>query len=227
MWTIYRESATKALEMKTVATNIFRKVNFDLYMWNSNARELEVDQDVSGLELSYAKEQLGTKSGQCRLLGLAWNKDNDTIGVTFPQTTAQPTKREVLSRIAKIFDPLGLVAPTVLQGKLIYRDACLEKLSWDSALPDELTKRWNKWQDNLPEQVNAPRALVNEGEPIKAIDLYGFGDASGRGVACVVYAKVTQESGVNQGLVAARARLAKQGFTIPRKYIKCVRCIYI
>ena len=39
---------------------------------------------------------------------------------------------------------------------------------------------------------------------------------SSKGVATAVYAVVVQESGVNQGLVAARARLSKRGLTIPR-----------
>ena len=34
-------------------------------------------------------------------------------------------------------------------------------------------------------------------------------------MAAVVYAVVVQEKGVNQGLVASRAILAKKGFTIP------------
>ena len=35
-------------------------------------------------------------------------------------------------------------------------------------------------------------------------------------MAAAVYAVVVQEKGVNQGLVASRARLAKKGLTIPR-----------
>ena len=49
--------------------------------------------------------------------------------------------------------------------------------------------------------------------------LYGFGDASGYGgygVGAVVYAVVKQESRITQRLAAAKARLAKQGLTIPR-----------
>ena len=42
-----------------------------------------------------------------------------------------------------------------------------------------------------------------------------FGDASGHGVSAVTYAVVMQESGVTQGLVAAKSRPAKQGLTIP------------
>ena len=40
-----------------------------------------------------------------------------------------------------------------------------------------------------------------------------------QGTGTAVYAKVYQESGNNQGLVAAKARLAKKGQTIPRPKI--------
>lgn len=69
---------------------------------------------------------------------------------------------------------------------------------------------------SLSKEVEVPRALVLAREPIEAIALHGFGDASGQGVAAAFYAVVQQESGVRQGLVAAKARLAKQGVTIPR-----------
>ena len=46
--------------------------------------------------------------------------------------------------------------------------------------------------------------------------LHVFGDASGVGVAAAAFTVVTQPSGVTQGIVAAKARLAKQGLSIPR-----------
>ena len=53
-------------------------------------------------------------------------------------------------------------------------------------------------------------------EEITDIHLHSFGDASGKGVDATVHAVVFQPSTVNQGLVAAKARLAKQRLTIPR-----------
>ena len=53
-------------------------------------------------------------------------------------------------------------------------------------------------------------------EPINAVELHAFGDASKRGIATAVYAVVRQDSGTTQGLVTAKARLAKQRLTIPR-----------
>ena len=51
----------------------------------------------------------------------------------------------------------------------------------------------------LPVKTEVPRALVPAREPIQAIELYSFGDASVQGVAAADYAVVEQTSGVNQG----------------------------
>ena len=211
------QTVEKAREIKDTAREIFGKASFQLHKWNSNTRELEVTDAVDDEGgVTYAKEQLGAKPGECGLLGLRWNKDADTIAVIFPQDVAAPTKRGVLGKVAKVYDPLGLAAPLALVGKLIYRDACQQKKAWDAELSKELVKRWEKWEMSLPKEVEVPRALVLAREPIEAIALHAFGDASCQGVATAVYAVVQQESGVRQGLVAAKARLAKQGLTIPR-----------
>ena len=85
-----------------------------------------------------------------------------------------------------------------------------------------LEQLWQKWERSLPHEVFCPRALTSAQESIEKIELYAFGDASGKGVAAAVYAVVKQPSTLNQGLVAAKARLAKQGLTIPRRELVSV-----
>ena len=92
---------------------------------------------------------------------------------------------------------------------MLYRDACQKKMAWDAELAQELLKRWQKREMKLPAKTEVPRALVPAREPIQAIALHAFGDASAQGVTAAVYAVVEQMSGVNQGLVAAKARLVK------------------
>ena len=150
------------------------------------------------------------------LLGLQWNKDCDTISVNFPSESTEPKKRGILSKVAKIYDPLGLVSPTTLGGKFLYCDICDAKLAWDAKLPSNLIQSWVHWEEKLPSHVTVPRSLAAHQEDIQAIELHAFGDASGKGVAAAVYTVVVQEKGVNQVLVASRARLAKKGLTIPR-----------
>ena len=133
-----------------------------------------------------------------------------------PQENIMTSKRGILCKLAKIYDPLGLAAPLTLKGKLIYQDACKAKLAWDAPLPSQLASRWSCLERELPPKVTTPRALTLQREEIEEIELHAFGDASVNGVSATVRAVVKQRSGVNTGLVAAKARLAKQGLTIPR-----------
>ena len=43
-----------------------------------------------------------------------WDKENDTIAASLLLEKAEPTKRGILSKVAKIYDPLGLASPISL-----------------------------------------------------------------------------------------------------------------
>ena len=91
---------------------------------------------------------------------------------------------------------------------------------------------WDKKKDTI--KVNFPESLkeitkrsvlgniakiynpVRYAEDIEAIDLHAFGDDSGKGVSSVVYDVTDQQSGIKQGIVASRSRLAKKGLTVPK-----------
>ena len=137
-------------------------------------------------ESTYAKHQLNASASEgCKLLGLRWDRKEDTLSVAFPAENADPTKRGILGKLAKIYDPLGLVAPVTLEGKLFYSEACDLKQAWDRPLFPALMTKWKKWESALPSSVTTKRSLVNFREPIEAVELHAFGDASGRGV-CVL-----------------------------------------
>ena len=212
------ETVEKAKELKETSIQIFSAATFHLHKWHSNVPELEQEQvHASSSEYeTFAKQQLGVRPDNTTLLGLPWDKEKDVIKVEIPPEKAHTTKRGILGKIAKIYDPLGLLSPVTLQGKLLYRETCDAKVAWDAHLPAELKARWLTWEKGLPNDVSAPRSLVKFQEKITEIELHTFGDASSRGVAATTVAVVKQEAGVSQGLVAAKARLAKKNLTIPR-----------
>ena len=198
-------------QKKATTTEIFRQASFHLHKWHSNNPKLETSEDAENEDdLSYAKQQLGVKSRECGLLGLKWNKSTDEIAVTIPEEVAQPTKRGILGKVARIYDSLGPIAPITLQGKLLYRSACEEKSAWDAPLSLPLEQQWQKWERSLPPEVSCPRALTSAQEPTERIELHAFGDASGKGVAAAVYAVVKQPSTLNQGLVHTYKSRQKQ-----------------
>lgn len=200
-------------ELKRDAIEIFDDVKFKLHKWHSNVSELESDSAES--ELTFAKQQLErhSTSANSKLLGLPWDKANDSLCVVFPTIPAVLTKRGILAYLAKVYDPLGLVSPVLLEGKLIYRDICEAKVRWDATVPDAFLERWQKWEQALPSTVCFARSVAAYQEQIREVKLHSFGDASKQGT---VYAVVKKDSGVVQGLVATRSRLAKSNLTIPR-----------
>ena len=203
-------------ELKRDAIEIFDDAKFKLHKWHSNIAELESDSVES--EPTFAKQQLkgSSTSLDSKLLGLPWDKVKDRLRVDFPTIPAVLTKRGVLAYLAKVYDPLGLVSPVLLEGKLIYRDICEARMRWDAPISDPLLKRWKKWEQALPHIISFTRSIPAYQEPLREVKLHSFGDASKQGVCAAVYAVVKQDSGVVQGLVAARSRLAKTNLTIPR-----------
>ncbi len=206
----------KAANLKRDAVEIFEDAQFHLHKWHSNATELE--SDLNDGELTFAKHQLNADhtDNQCKLLGMKWNKQRDVLQVDLPTVPAVLTKRGVLAYLAKVYDPLGVISPMLLEGKLVFREICEAKIGWDGAIPDELRKHWSKWESGLPKVVSFPRCIPIYRETLTEIRLHSFGDASKKGVCAAVYAVIQQESGSAQALVTAKSRLAKTNLTIPR-----------
>ena len=74
-----------------------RDATFELHKWHSNEPQLEEDPPHSSdEEHSYAKRQLQVQPNESKLLGVKWNKDEDTIAVQFP-TTDSDTSNETRS----------------------------------------------------------------------------------------------------------------------------------
>ena len=101
-------------------------------------------------------------------------------------------------------------------GNRLYREVCEQQLPWDQRVPESIRKQWEKFEKSRPGQEQALCSLAAFRETIEAIDLHAFGDTSGAGSAAVVFTVVYQACGVNEGLLAAKSRLAKMGLTIPR-----------
>ena len=131
-------------DLKETAVNIFKAGGFELHKWHSN--EIQLDGEATNDdESTFAKESLRRKASETKLLGVGWDKVKDNLSVTFPESEPTATKRIVLRTIANIYDPMGIASPLLLTAKLIFRDICERKIPWDSELPDDLKKRWEKW----------------------------------------------------------------------------------
>lgn len=82
---------------------------------------------------------------QCSL-GISWDVVNDIFTYKVPLERKPYTKRGLLSTINGLVDPLGFVAPVVLGGRLIMKQAVQDQnLDWDDPLSVNLKKDWISW----------------------------------------------------------------------------------
>ena len=160
-----------------------------------------------------------------KVLGLTWDMvadkfDFDLTKVCNDEPGTIITKRSILSMIAKLFDPLGLVSPIIVGAKVLFQELCTMKIGWDDELPEQMQNRWKGLIDDLNAvgTISLPRCLYKKDRgQVKNCYLHGFADASKKAYCALVYLVYETEEGMNSRLVCAKTRVAPlKELSIPR-----------
>ncbi|GBM58451.1 hypothetical protein AVEN_269139-1 [Araneus ventricosus] len=120
----------------------------------------------------------------------------------------QNTKRTVLSNIARIFDPLGLLGPVITVAKIFYQRLWKLKIDWSDSLPEREAEEWERFLNSLHSinQLCIPRHVLCE-FPEK-LEVHGFADASERAYGAVVYLKSSVGKRNCVRLLCSKSRVA-------------------
>lgn len=73
-----------------------------------------------------------------RALGVGWDIQRDHFTFTIKQRKPAHTRRQLLSIIAFLFDPLGFLAPFVVRAKILLQKVWQLGMTWDDPLPLDL-----------------------------------------------------------------------------------------
>ncbi|XP_017469584.1 PREDICTED: uncharacterized protein LOC108361477 [Rhagoletis zephyria] len=163
------------------------------------------------------------------VLGLHWNPNNDTLfyKVRLPVLDAIPTKRNVLSDVARLYDPSGLLSPVIVWAKIFIQMLWKAELPWDTPLPGDLRDEWLTFRNGLY-QLFSIRVLHWLGmTKTSTVNFHGFCDASSKAYAAVVYVRIEDPEGeVRVSLVAAKTRVGpSKSTTIPRMELSAARLL--
>ena len=127
------------------------------------AREDLLDEEF--LSLDYSKT--------IKTLGIRWEAKSNSF-----YYIATTTKRQILSAVAKLFDPLGWLGPIVILAKLLMQQIWQAKLDWDEAVPVKIQVKWKLFCDHL-HRIHSPRIPRRTGVSSEYhVQLHGFSDAS-------------------------------------------------
>ena len=125
----------KLVKFKEEASVIPESAHIAVHKWESNVKSLESE----------------TMLNPSKILGHTGHNDDDTLELPakpFPQE--QPvTKRTIFSYVGTVYDPLGIISPTMAEGKHVYREACDEKKGWNADVSTHLMDQWLEWTKQL------------------------------------------------------------------------------
>lgn len=208
---------------------------FHLRKWSSNCAEFLADIDVVDREAQIPLN-MDLDSAAVKTLGVYWVPSTDVFSFKIQECsgkTSSPelqqlnvdiasvtTKREVLSYTARIFDPLGFLAPTLIVAKILLQRTWQFGVDWDDALPNAISGAWQNWRKELDklDGLRYDRCLVSKEDSVEDYHLHGFADASQSAYACVIYLRTVDVWGkVTVTLIASKTKVAPiKTLSLPR-----------
>ncbi|XP_053596567.1 uncharacterized protein LOC128668212 [Microplitis demolitor] len=154
-----------------------------------------------------------------KTLGIRWSPRDDTLFYTISAPASEvTTKRAILSQIAKLFDPLGLLGPIIVYAKIIMQLLWKAGLAWDESIPISIHSLWAQFRAQLSmiEELRFKRSVAFSGAV--DIQLHGFCDASERAYgACIYICSIDEAGHVRTHLVCSKSRVAPvSSLSLPR-----------
>ena len=206
-------SLDEALSKQDELIKICKVGGFNLHKWLANNELL--------LNLPQSLRANSNTSNSCfSLFGIDWNPLGDYFSfcISTNQFQVEITKRAVLSRIAKIYDPLGWLTPVIMTAKKFIQKLWLAKINWDDVLPSYLRDEFLNWYNSLYKLNEVKIHRWVDFKPDSKCELYDFADASKTGFGACVYLKITNNGNSSINLIAAKSKIApiKPVLTIPK-----------
>ncbi|XP_055633682.1 uncharacterized protein LOC129774019 [Toxorhynchites rutilus septentrionalis] len=195
----------EALELQIQLNEMLKRGGFRLRKWASNCPEAL--HGISGESLAI-RDYFGiniSPDSMVKTLGLNWSPQRDEFMVSFnisPLDKTKPiTKRQVLSIIATLFDPLGLIGAVITTAKVfmqqIWTLRCNNNHSfdWDQPLPSMVGESWRKFYEQLHSMNNIriDRCVIIPGAV--SVQLHCFSDASEKAYGGCIYVRSENSEG--------------------------------
>ena len=216
------ESIPDAVTLIRNTREMCRRGGFKLHKFTSSHKEvieaIPIEDRAEGIQsIDLDKEAIPME----RALGVQWCVEKDSFQFRIVLKDRPCTRRGILSTVSSIYDPLGFVAPVLMEGKKILQELCRDKADWDDPVPENIKARWERWREELPslEELSIPRCYKPSsfGRIAKA-QLHHFSDASTQGYGQCSYLRLINDEGsIHCSFVIGKARVAPlKPVTVPR-----------
>lgn len=215
----YLDSFNTEAEAINVATKVYeihKNGGFELRNWISNSenilREMQIESTQENMKQIVENNDLVH-----RVLGMKWDTATDTfmfsadfgkIHETIKSADGCPTKRNVLRTLMSTFDPLGLISPYLVEGKLLMQNIWRSSIGWDDPINIKEFEMWVSWMKALKSLSNLqiPRCYGNN--KIINRQLHVFVDSSEAMYGAAIYMRSESIDRVELSLISSKSRVA-------------------
>ncbi|XP_070141661.1 uncharacterized protein [Drosophila kikkawai] len=181
---------------------------FPIRKWTSNHKSIL--SNIPAEHLLHSEFLDIDAESTAKTLGIRWRAKSDEFYFVPPELIVEPsyTKREVLSQIAKLFDPAGWLAPFIIRSKMFMQEIWLQDLGWDDKLPTHMSQRWQSFLKEYSHlnKIRVPRWVGYQPEVI--VEHHGFCDASQKAYGAAIYVRVEMGHQILTRLLTAKTRVA-------------------
>ena len=208
------------LALKLEIENLYSKLQLKAHKWATNSPALrnliEPDLRASSVSLGQGDEELyccdsTLEAPSIKCLGILWHPAADKIQFIGPEVDSESvwTMRRMSSQAGRLFDPLGIMTPLMLGGKLLLQSLWKLKLDWDEPVPPEIGAKFNRWlkrmqgahMSHIDRRVRAAFKSSEE-------RLVVFTDASSQAQAAVAYLWCRGTDGCLGSLWASKQKIS-------------------
>ncbi|KAK7603897.1 hypothetical protein V9T40_004170 [Parthenolecanium corni] len=218
-WLSGGHSVEEALQKQKDVHRLLAEAQLPLVKYSSNSKPLlsAIDnQLVEALKsVEFNSETIAS------ILGLKWIQDRDSIGVKIDfnlSTFTKFTKRSTLSLVSRVFDPLGVLAPVTITGKILIQSIWRAEIGWDQVIPPAIQDKVETYIKSLYllKTFELGRTYHHDYRNCR-IQLIGFSDASESAYSAVLYLRLTHMAEVSSILICSKTKVAPiKTLTIPR-----------
>ncbi|GFS80422.1 integrase catalytic domain-containing protein [Trichonephila clavipes] len=194
----------EAVELVWQLKEMMRKGGFNLRKWQSNS-EIVIKEVAENKDLKKVQND-----EEIKILGIQWNPKSDffSFSVSLLEERCIYSKRDVLSEIARVFDPLGLLSPCIVFMKILLQELWKLNLEWDEQIPEDLNKQWTTFRKELHliEKMKIPRCVLIPS--YIQLEIHAFCDSSVRAYCTAIYLKCIASESISVSLLTSKTRVA-------------------
>ncbi|XP_076284778.1 uncharacterized protein LOC143211196 [Lasioglossum baleicum] len=200
------DSITEARSLQRQIITLLKRGGLNIRQWASNEPKL-----LSGLSKDSIHPKILGDAPAMKTLGVSWDARQDVIRYSVQQATVtkEITKRNILSTIAKIYDPLGLLGPITITAKIFMQRLWALKITWDESVPANIHTEWTNFANDLQLLNNFEFNRFVRTKGARQTEIHGFCDASERAYGACLYIRTTDHfGGIHTHLFCAKSRVA-------------------